>query len=130
MPDAFGSIKVRTGGAVRYMLLHCVDKGIELKPDQAAEVEASTLAWVEQTIRDGVAVHGAYLEPVCEARTVRLRASGLLVTDGPFARDQGADRRLRRDRVRGSRRGDRGSIPAPSRPDRHDRSAPAAAACE
>ena len=85
MPDAFGSIKVRTGGAVRYMLLHCVDEGIELKPDQAAEVEASTLAWVEQTIRDGVAVHGAYLEPVCEARTVRLRASGLLVTDGPFA---------------------------------------------
>ena len=46
---------------------------------------ASTSAWIEQTIRDGVAVHGAYLEPVCEARTVRLRASEVLVADGPFA---------------------------------------------
>jgi hypothetical protein len=27
----------------------------------------------------------AYLEPVCDARTVRLRASEVLVTDGPFA---------------------------------------------
>jgi hypothetical protein len=35
--------------------------------------------------RDGVAVHGAYLKPVREARTVRLRASEVLVTDGPFA---------------------------------------------
>jgi len=70
---------------MRYMLFHCVDEGIDLSPDQAAEVEASTSAWIEQTIRDGVAVHGAYLEPVCEARTVRLRASELLVADGPFA---------------------------------------------
>jgi hypothetical protein len=67
------------------MLIHCVDEGIELSPDQAAEVEASTSAWIEQTIRDGVAVHGAYLEPVCEARTVRLCASEVLVADGPFA---------------------------------------------
>ena len=70
---------------MRYMLLHCVDEGIELSPDRAAEVGASTSAWIEQTIRDGVAVHGAYLEPVCEARTVRLRASEVLVADGPFA---------------------------------------------
>lgn len=70
---------------MRYMLLHCVDEGIELSPDQAAEVEASTSAWIEQMVRDGVAVHGAYLEPVREARTIRLRASEVLVTDGPFA---------------------------------------------
>ena len=70
---------------MRYMLIHCVDEGIELSPDQVAEVEASTSAWIEQTIRDGVSVHGAYLEPVCEARTVRLRASEVLVIDGPFA---------------------------------------------
>ena len=70
---------------MRYMLIHCVDERIELSPDQAAEVEASTSAWTEQAIRDGLSVHGAYLEPVCEARTVRLRASEVLVTDGPFA---------------------------------------------
>ena len=70
---------------MRYMLLHCVDEGIELSPDQAAEVGVSTSAWIERTIRDGVAVHGAYLEPICEARTVRLRASEVLVADGPFA---------------------------------------------
>ena len=70
---------------MRYMLLHCVDEGIELSPGQSAEVEASTSAWIEQTVRDGVAVHGAYLEPVREARTVRLRASEVLVADGPFA---------------------------------------------
>jgi hypothetical protein len=80
-----GTIEDRIEGAVRYMLLHCVDEGIELSPGQAAEVAASTSAWIEKTIRDGVAVHGAYLEPVCEARTVRLRASEVLVTDGPFA---------------------------------------------
>jgi hypothetical protein len=80
-----GTIEDRTGGAMRYMLIHCVDERIELSPDQAAEVEASTSAWTEQTIRDGLSVHGAYLEPVCEARTVRLRASEVLVTDGPFA---------------------------------------------
>jgi hypothetical protein len=67
------------------MLLHCVDEDIVLSPDQTAEVGASTSAWIEQTIRDGVAVHGAYLEPVREARTVRLRASEVLVADGPFA---------------------------------------------
>ena len=67
------------------MLLHCVDEGIELSPGQAAEMAASTSAWIEQTIRDGVAVHGAYLEPVREAKTVRLRASEVLVADGPFA---------------------------------------------
>ncbi len=67
------------------MLIHCVDEGIELSPDQEAEVEASTSAWVERTIRDGVSLHGAYLEPACEARTVRMRASQVLVTDGPFA---------------------------------------------
>jgi hypothetical protein len=112
------------------MLLHCVDEDIELSPGQAAEVAASTSAWIEQTIRDGVAVHGAYLEPVREARTVRLRASAVLVTDGPFAetKEQISIRRLRRHRVRGSRRGDRGGIPAPGRPDRHDRSAAASAA--
>jgi hypothetical protein len=110
------------------MLLHCVDEDIELSPGQAAEVAASTSAWIEQTIRDGVAVHGAYLEPVREARTVRLRASAVLVTDGPFAETKEQIRRLRRHRVRGSRRGDRGSIPAPGRPDRHDRSAAASAA--
>jgi len=70
---------------MRYMLLHCVDEGIELSPGQAAEVAAATSAWIEQAIRDGVAVHGAYLEPVREARTVRLRDSELLLSDGPFA---------------------------------------------
>src|SRR5437879_2793391 len=84
-PNASRSASDRTGGAVRYMLLHCVDEGIGLSPGQAAEVEASTSAWIERTIRDGVAVHGAYLEPACEARTVRLRASEVLVADGPFA---------------------------------------------
>jgi hypothetical protein len=67
------------------MLIHCVAEGIELSPDQAAEVEASTSAWIEQTIPDGVSLHGAYLEPVSEARTVRLYASDVLVADGPVA---------------------------------------------
>jgi hypothetical protein len=80
-----GTIEDRTGGAMRYMLIHCVDERIALSPDQAAEVAAPPYAWTEQTIRDGLSVHGAYLEPVCEARTVRLRASEVLVTDGPFA---------------------------------------------
>ena len=108
------------------MLIHCVDEGIELSPGQAAEVEASTSAWIEQTIRDGVAVHGAYLEPVREARTVRLRASEVLVTDGPFAETK--EQIGGYDVIECADRGDRDSLPAPGRPDRHDRSATASAA--
>ncbi len=33
------------------MLFHCVDESIELSPEQAAEVEESTLAWTEQMTR-------------------------------------------------------------------------------
>src|SRR5947207_13392579 len=84
-PNASRSASDRTGGAVRYMLIHCVDEGIELSPGQAAEVEASTPAWIEQTMRDGVPVHGAYLEPVREGRTVWLRAAETLATDRPHA---------------------------------------------
>ena len=67
------------------MLFHCVDEAIELTPDEAAEVDAPTLAWIEQVTRDGVNVQGDYLAPVSQAASVRVRGGEVLVADGPFA---------------------------------------------
>lgn len=55
---------------MQYMLIHCVSEGIELSPDHAVEVEASLSSWIEETLRDGVNLHGARLQPARDARTV------------------------------------------------------------
>ena len=70
---------------MQYMLFHCVDESIEFSPEHVAEIEASTSAWVEQMTRNGVDLHGAHLQPVRDAATVRVRDEEVLVTDGPFA---------------------------------------------
>jgi hypothetical protein len=70
---------------MQYMLFHCVDESVQFSQEQAAEIDASTAAWVEQMTRDGVDLHGSYLRPVRDARTVRVRGEEVLVTDGPFA---------------------------------------------
>jgi hypothetical protein len=70
---------------MRYLLLHCVDESREFSSEHAAQIDASTASWTEQTTRDGTGLHGAFLRPAREARTVRVRGSEVLVTDGPFA---------------------------------------------
>jgi hypothetical protein len=70
---------------MRFMLFHCVDESINFSAEGVAQIDASTAAWVEQMTRDGVDLDGAYLRPVRDARTVRLRGGEVLIADGPFA---------------------------------------------
>lgn len=70
---------------MRYMLIHCVDESIELDAAASAEVETALAAWIDETIRAGVNLHGGRLRPTSDATTVRVRADEVLLADGPFA---------------------------------------------
>ncbi len=70
---------------MRYMLLHCVGKDVDLTVDDTAEQERSMRSWLEETISRGISLHGGQLEPAGAAATVRIRGGELIVTDGPFA---------------------------------------------
>jgi hypothetical protein len=63
---------------VKYLLLICVDPSIE--PDEApGEIDA----WLER-LGDSRLIGNALLSP-SKAKTVRVRKSDRLITDGPFA---------------------------------------------
>jgi hypothetical protein len=68
------------GATVRYMLLVCVDRSIEVTPE-----EASADAWAEEMDGRGVRRQGQRLRPISDATTVRLREGEVVLSDGPFA---------------------------------------------
>jgi hypothetical protein len=69
---------------VRYMLMLCgEDSSAEVAPDDAFMVACK--AWNEQMQRRGVLRGVEGLRPPDEARTVRVRAHQVLLSDGPFA---------------------------------------------
>ena len=70
---------------MRYMLLVCVTEGVELSPEDGAQVGLATDAWVEEMDGRGIRVAGHELRPVSDATTVRVRDGELLISDGPFA---------------------------------------------
>jgi hypothetical protein len=70
---------------LKYFLIHCVDRSRKLGPDEAARDERLLNAWLEDTIRGGVNLHGSRLEPDTAAKSVRVRDGQVLITDGPFA---------------------------------------------
>jgi hypothetical protein len=70
---------------MRYLMLVCVSEGIELSPEEAAEMGPATDAWVEEMDRRGIRLEGNQLRPPNEATTVRRRNGEVLITDGPFA---------------------------------------------
>ena len=70
---------------MKYMLLHCVDKDVDISAEATAELNRAMMAWLEDTIPRGVSLHGGQLQPAETASTVRVRGGELLVTDGPFA---------------------------------------------
>jgi hypothetical protein len=70
---------------MRYMMLVCVTEGVELSPEEAAQVGPATDAWVEEMAGRGIRVEGHELRPVSDATTVRMRDGELLISDGPFA---------------------------------------------
>lgn len=72
-------------GMARYMLLVCVDEGVQLPPEEAARIGPATEAWVAEMDARGTRLFGSQLEAVRAARTVRVTDGRVLVTDGPFA---------------------------------------------
>jgi hypothetical protein len=70
---------------MKYLLLICLTESDEQSPDEVADEDASTLAWVEEMDRRGVRQFGEGLRPTSDATTVRVREGDVLVADGPFA---------------------------------------------
>jgi hypothetical protein len=70
---------------VKYMMFVCAAEGVELSPEESAQIGPATEAWVEEMDGRGVRVQGEQLRPVSDATTVRMRAGELLISDGPFA---------------------------------------------
>ncbi len=70
---------------MKYMMLVCVTEGVELSPEDRAQVGPATDAWVEEMDGRGVRLEGSPLRPVSDATTVRIRDGELLISDGPFA---------------------------------------------
>ena len=70
---------------MKYLLLMCADDRVELTPEEDAAALEATRSWVKEMSARGVALDGDRLRPPAEARTLRVRAGELLVTDGPFA---------------------------------------------
>jgi hypothetical protein len=69
-------------GRTRYMMLVCTDPAVD--PREFARMEPAG-AWVAEMDGRGVRLFGSELEPPGSARTVRVRDSRAIVTDGPFA---------------------------------------------
>lgn len=70
---------------MKYLLIMCADDSVSLTPEEDAAAMEATRSWVKEMSARGVHVDGDRLRPPDEARTLRVRAEELLVTDGPFA---------------------------------------------
>ena len=70
---------------MKYMMLVCAPEGVELSPQEQAEIGPATDAWVREMEGRGIRLEGHQLRPVSDATTVQMRSGDLLVSDGPFA---------------------------------------------
>ncbi|MEO6857494.1 MAG: YciI family protein [Solirubrobacteraceae bacterium] len=70
---------------MKYLMFVCVDKAVELDPEEQAAVGPDAQAWVKEMEGRGVRLQGNELAPVVDATTVRLREGEVVIADGPFA---------------------------------------------
>jgi hypothetical protein len=70
---------------MKYMLLVCTEKDVELDPAERARIPTDTDAWVKEMDGRGVRLLGDRLAAISEATTVRVRDGEVLIADGPFA---------------------------------------------
>ena len=84
LPDSAPAVPLPEPGAgkMRYMMLVCTDPAVD--PQDFAHMEP-VAPWVAEMDGRGVRLYGSELEPPGTARTVRVRDSRAIVTDGPFA---------------------------------------------
>jgi hypothetical protein len=71
-----------SAGKTRYMMFVCTDPAVD--PREFSRMEPVG-PWVAEMDGRGVRLFGSELEPPGSARTVRVRESQAIVTDGPFA---------------------------------------------
>ena len=69
-------------GKIRYLMLVCTDPAVAAREFEHIE---PVDPWVAELDGRGVRLYGSELEPPGSARTVRVRDSRAIVTDGPFA---------------------------------------------
>jgi len=69
----------------RYLLIVCVEEGLQLSPEESRRVGPATEEWVARAEGSGARLYGSRLEAVNTARTVRRGSAQVIVTDGPFA---------------------------------------------
>jgi len=70
---------------MRYIMLVCRDRSIELSPEQRTTIGPDVEAWVSEMDRRGVRLQGHELAAVQDATTIRVRAGEVVIADGPFA---------------------------------------------
>ena len=70
---------------MKYMMLVCVTEGIELSPEERAQIGPATEAWVQEMDGRGIRLEGEQLRSASDATTVQVRGGELLISDGPFA---------------------------------------------
>jgi hypothetical protein len=69
---------------MQYVLVHAIDADLAAAVGGDDEAQSSCEAWVDETVRRHINLHGSRLRPVSDATTVRVRNDELFVTDGPF----------------------------------------------
>ncbi len=69
----------------RYLLFVCVGEDVQLTPEEGRRMGPATDRWVATAEEKDARLFGNQLEPVKEARTLRVREGHVMVTDGPFA---------------------------------------------
>ena len=84
LPDSAPAVPLPepVAGKIRYVMLVCTDPAVD--PREFTRIEPVD-PWVAEVNGRGVRLYGSELEPPGSARTVRVRGSRAIVTDGPFA---------------------------------------------
>jgi hypothetical protein len=70
---------------MRYMMLVCVEPGVDLPAEELARIGPEVESWIEEMDGRGVRVEGHELAPVEAATTLRLHGGEVVLADGPFA---------------------------------------------
>jgi len=70
---------------MKYLMLVCADRSVELPAEEAATIGPEAQAWVNEMERRGVRLQGQELADVQDATTIRVRGGEVVIADGPFA---------------------------------------------
>ncbi len=70
---------------MKYLMLVCVDRAVELSAEERGAIGPDVEAWMEEMDGRGVRVQGQQLAPVQDATTIRVRGGEVVIADGPFA---------------------------------------------